>query len=279
MSNLKALQIIMPSGIPSGLKIIEISNWNGKCYIIPRQSLNELDENSFLNNPGLYILFGKDESSNEQLAYIGESENFYKRITSHYSTKEFWDEAAVFTGELNKAHVKYLEYRVVSLAKQAKRMKIQNSVAPPENRLSEYDKLNVEDYFKNIQFILEAMNYEIFKTIEQSVPNDDLYHLKGKGFDATAKRLDNGGMIVLAGSLASVQESNSFGGWAKAAREQFLQDGTLKPEDEQSYRFTKDAVFRRPSAAAATVASRSINGWTAWKDSSGNTLDQNIRQH
>lgn len=273
----KALQIIVPSGEPTGIKLIKVSGWDGLCYIVPRQSLNELSADSDVNNPGLYFLFGKDESADSQLAYIGESENFFTRITSHSSKKDFWDEAIVFTGDLNKAHVKYLEHRAVSLAKVANRTQLQNATTPPENRLSEYDKVGVELFFTNAKFILEAFGYNIFKSIEESTQKSELYYLKGKGFDATARLLDTGEMIVLAGSLASTAETNSFGGWAQAARRQFLQDGSLVEEGE-SYRFTRDITFRKPSAAAATVAARSINGWTAWKDKDGNSLDENVRR-
>ena len=273
----KALQIIVPSGEPTGIKLIKVSGWDGLCYIVPRQSLNELSADSDVNNPGLYFLFGKDESTDSQLAYIGESENFFTRITSHSSKKDFWDEAIVFTGDLNKAHVKYLEHRAVSLAKVANRMQLQNATTPPENRLSEYDKVGVELFFTNAKFILEAFGYDVFKSIEESTQKSELYYLKGKDFDATARLLDTGEMIVLAGSLASTAETNSFGGWAQAARRQFLQDGSLVDEGE-SYRFTRDITFRKPSTAAATVAARSINGWTAWKDKDGNSLDENVRR-
>ena len=273
----KALQIIVPSGEPTGIKLIKVSGWDGLCYIVPRQSLNELSVDSDVNNPGLYFLFGKDESTDSQLAYIGESENFFTRITSHSSKKDFWDEAIVFTGDLNKAHVKYLEHRAVSLAKVANRTQLQNATTPPENRLSEYDKVGVELFFTNAKFILEAFGYDIFKSIEESTQKSELYYLKSRIFDATARLLDTGEMVVLAGSLASTAETNSFGGWAQAARRQFLQDGSLVAEGE-NYRFTRDITFRKPSAAAATVAARSINGWTAWKDKDGNTMDENLRK-
>ena len=273
----KALQVIVPSGEPIGIKLIKVSGWDGLCYIVPRQSLNELSVDSDVNNPGLYFLFGKDESSDGQLAYIGESENFLTRITSHSSKKDFWDEAIVFTGDLNKAHVKYLEHKAIQLAKQTGRMQLLNANNPPENRLSEYDKVGVELFFANAKFILEAFGYSIFKSIEESVSDSKPYYLKGRNFDATAKLLDDGQVIVLAGSLASIAQTDSFGGWAEAARNQFLQDGTLVDEGE-SYRFTKDVTFRSPSAAAATVAARSINGWTAWKGKNGNSLDDNFRK-
>lgn len=273
----RALQLLIPTGEPNGIKLIKVSGWDGLCYIVPRQSLSELSADSDVNNPGLYILFGKDESSEEQLAYIGESENFYHRITSHNAKKDFWDEAIVFTGELNKAHVKYLEHKAVQLARQAGRMQLENSTTPPENKLSEYDKVGVELFFSNVKFILEAFGYDIFKSLEESVTGNKLFYLQGKNFDASARLLDNGSMIVLAGSHASITETNSFGGWAQAARRQYLGDGTIVADGE-SYRFTKDVTFRTPSAAAATVSGRSINGWTAWKDEMMMTLDENIRK-
>ena len=109
-------------------------------------------------------------------------------------------------------------------------MQLENSTIPQENRLSEYDKVGVELFFSNVKFILEAFGYDIFKSIEESVSSGETYYLKGKGFDATARLLDNGGMIVLAGSLASISETPSFGGWAQAARRQDTRSGTLVEE-------------------------------------------------
>ena len=55
----QALQILIPSGEPNGTKLIKVSGWDGLCYIVPRQSLNELNSDSDVNNPCLYFLFGK----------------------------------------------------------------------------------------------------------------------------------------------------------------------------------------------------------------------------
>lgn len=274
----KALQTIIPSGKPNGIKLISSPGWDGKCYIVPRQKLGELGTELGVNKPGLYFLFGKDGSTSEQLAYIGESENFLSRITSHSTSKDFWDEAIIFTGELNKAHVKYLEYKAVLLAKRSGRVQLQNSITPPENTLSDYDKVGVLHFFENIEFILATFGYNIFKSIDQSLSHLGTYTLKGKDFDATARLLENGGMVVLAGSLASVSETNSFGGWAKSARQTFLNNGDIVL-DGDNYRVTKDLTFNSPSGAAATIAARSINGWTAWRNSStGVTLDEGVRK-
>lgn len=275
----KALQMLVPEGNPNGMKIIELTSWSGKCFIVPRQSLKELKERPETNQPGLYLLFGVDETSSDNLVYIGESENFYGRIANHDSNKDFWNIAVIFTGGLNRAFVKYLEYRATTLAHEADRMIVQNKVQPQENTLSEFEKVTVEQYFENIQFILGSFGYEVFDKVAEAISDTKLYSLKGEGADAKAQLLADGSLNVLKGSLARIRETESFFGWSQTARKRFLEDGTLKETgDGISYLYTKDVLFKSPSAAAATTMGRAINGWVAWKDESGNTLDDNLRK-
>lgn len=271
--------MLVPGGNPNGMKIIELPGWSGKCFLLPRQNLKELKDRSEINQPGLYLLFGVDEISGDDLAYIGESENFYSRITNHDANKDFWDLAVIFTGGLNRAFVKYLEYRATTLAHEANRMVIQNKVQPQENTLSEFEKVTVDQYFENVQFILEALGYQLFETIAESISDKKIYHLKAEDANATAQLLEDGSLNVLKGSLARIRETESFGGWSQVARKKFLEDGTFVDNgDEVSYVYTKDVLFKSPSAAAATTTGRPINGWTSWKDESGNTLDENLRK-
>jgi hypothetical protein len=275
----KALQILVPEGNPSGMKIIELTGWSGKCFIVPRQSLKELKDRSEVNQPGLYLLFGVDEGSVDDLVYIGESENFFSRITNHDTNKDFWNVAIIFTGGLNRAFVKYLEYKATTLAHKAKRMVVQNKVQPQENTLSEFEKVTAEQYFENVQFILGAVGYEVFETVAESITDTKIYTLKAEGADAKAQLLIDGSLNVLKGSLARIKETETFGGWSQSARKRFLEDGTLADNgDGASYVYTKDVLFKSPSAAAATTTGRSINGWIVWKDESGNTLDENVRK-
>lgn len=274
----KALQILMPDGNPNGIKILELAGWSGKCFVVPRQSLKELRDRPEIKLPGLYLLFGVDESTSEDLVYIGQSEIFYSRITNHDLNKDFWNEALIFTGGLNSAHVKYLEYRATTLAHEANRIVMQNKVQPQENTLSEFEKVGVEQYFENMQFILTAMGYDVFDKIEESITDSKLYYLKTEGSDAKAYILADGSLNVLKGSTARIRVADSFGGWSMGARKKFLEDGTLiEKGDGISYEYTKDVLFKSPSAAAATTAGRPANGWDLWKDENGKTLDDNLR--
>ena len=56
-------------------------------------------------------------------------------------------------------------------------------------------------------------------------------------------------------------------------RKHLISDGTLTPQDG-FFRFTKDAEFSSPSAAAATVHGGGANGLTEWKTQDGRTLKE-----
>ena len=273
-----ALQLLLPSGDPNGLKVISLSGWTGRCFIVPRTSLKQLKDRSEIDKPGLYFLFGPHDEAPR--VYIGESESFFSRITNHDVNKDFWETVLIFTGELNRADVKYLEFKATTFAKDSGRYSVENKVQPHENAISEFDKIEVEQFFENARLILRTFGYEIFEKATESFADREMYYLKGEFFDARARILEDGSLLVLKGSLARIRETPSFGGWSKIAREEFLAFGKLKQATNQqdSYEFMEDILFKSPSAAAATITGRSINGWTAWKNGEGVTLDENLRK-
>ena len=271
----QVIHMIIP-GDSSGIKIVEIANWTGKAFIVPRASLKEIKDRTEANDPALYFLFGESDESTNQKLYIGESENFYDRLTNHDTNKDFWNLAIIFTGGLDKAKVRYLEY--LATKTQAGRFDIVNSGARNENTLKEYDEISTRDFFEKIKFVLGVLGYPVFEEVSNQISDSKIYLLKADGTDAKANLLDDGSLNVLKGSLARIKETETFIGWSKAAREQFIKDGTLiDNNDGVSYIYTRDVLFKSPSAAATTTTGRSTNGWTAWKDEEGNTLDENVR--
>lgn len=270
------MQIIFPKGDPNGIKILELTGWNGKAFMIPRTSLGDLKDRSELKSSGLYFLFGEDESSGRQLVYIGESRDCSARLGSHDVQKDYWNMALVF---LNPPDRNYLESISARLAKHADRYVVKNSVQPRQEDLTEFDRIKNERYFDGVKKILNTFNLPVFESIQDSVITDTLYFLRAEGTDARAQLVDAGMLNVLSGSTARIRETEAFLGWSENARRQFLSDGTLKEKgDGISYVFTKDYLFKSPSAAASTLTGRPINGWTAWKDDQGNTLDDNLRK-
>jgi hypothetical protein len=122
----KTIKLFLIDGEPSGRMTCELSNWTGKAYKIPRLKVKDCTDRPDLLNPGVYLLFGKNETSKD-LVYIGEAETVFKRLTQHLNQKDFWTEAIIFISKdenLNKAHIKYLENRLFDLAKSVNRYQV-----------------------------------------------------------------------------------------------------------------------------------------------------------
>ncbi len=274
----QVLHMILPTE-NVGFKIIEMANWVGKVFVVPRVSLKDFKERLEANNPAIYFLFGEEDESISQKLYIGETETSFNRLTNHDANKEFWNTAIVFIGGLDKAKVKYLEFLANKEATFAARFNLENNTEPKINKLAEFDEISTKDYFEKVKYILSVLGYPVFESVKKSISSKKIYTFKTDGADAQAQLLDDGSLNVLKGSLARIRETVSFGGWSLAARKKFLEDGTLMDNgDGISYIFTKDVLFKSPSAAAATTSGRPANGWTAWKDEQGNTLDENLRK-
>lgn len=274
----QVLNILIPNEA-TGFKIISLSGWIGKCFLIPRAELREIKDKPEVGSPAIYFLFGEDDESTNQKLYIGESEVFVDRLLSHSSNKDFWNTAIVFTGGLDKAKIKYLEYLSLKDAYSAARYDLDNSNSPEKNSLSEFDKISTEDYLVKIKYVLSALGYPVFDEVHKVTSNTTFYYLKGEGYNAKGQLLEDGSLNVFKDSLVRVKETDSFTGWALASRKRFLEEGSLVATgDTLSYALTKDILFKSPSAAASTITGRSINGWTAWKDENGNSLDENLRK-
>ena len=114
------IKLFLPRGDAKSLRTAEISNWTGKAIAAPRTEMDELLLREELEKAGVYILTGADPLSGSPLAYIGEAEVIRDRLKQH-KTKEFWTSAIVFVSKdenLTKAHVRYLESRLLAEATQ-----------------------------------------------------------------------------------------------------------------------------------------------------------------
>lgn len=273
------IKILLPDGDPNGIKVIEISGWKGKTFVIPRGKLKDIKEREESEHPAIYFLFGEGEDPSRQKVYIGESETFYNRLLNHSDNKDFWNTAIVFTGGVNRAHVKYLENRSVTLAKKINRYDTINQVEPLENRLSEFEKAEADDFFEKIKLILGVSGFALFQEVPKQQDASEIYYFQTDNADASGTLLDTGEFIVFHGSTARIRETKSFEGTGGSGlRKKLETEGVLMRFDEERFQFLKDYIFTSPSAAADTVAGRSSNGWTAWKDTNGKTLDENKRK-
>lgn len=275
----KTIKIFLIDGEPNGRLTCELSNWTGKAFRIPRNKIKISADRSELENTGIYILFGKSTDNNKDLAYIGEGEEIYKRITQHISGKDFWNEVIVFISKddnLNKAHIKYLENRLYETAKKVNRYDLVNSNIPTKPSISESDRAEMEEFAENIKLLTNTLGYKIFEelihenqTFEEQEKNT-FYIRATRGANAKGQ-ITNEGFVVLKGSEIADTVTTSLNQSIINFRQRLIDEQKIINTHNKLI-FTEDYLFSSPSTAAAIVMGRSANGLTEWKLSDGRIL-------
>lgn len=69
----KTIQIYMPDGSPTSIKIAEVTTRIVQLILIPRNKLNEMGQREEAKNVGIYFLFGKSDTDGKSNVYIGEA--------------------------------------------------------------------------------------------------------------------------------------------------------------------------------------------------------------
>lgn len=79
----KTIQIYMPDGSPTSIKIAEVTTRIVQLILFPRNKLMEISQREEINNVGVYFLFGKSDLDGKSQVYIGEAENCLERLKQH----------------------------------------------------------------------------------------------------------------------------------------------------------------------------------------------------
>jgi len=282
MSLLKpfSLRIFVADGDPDGLRLVERSNWVGKAIVFPRALLPKIKQRAELNQTGVYLLLGPRDDGEGEMLYIGEGDPVRPRLESHYAQKDFWNRAVCFVaapGQLNKAHVQFLEANLVRLAKAAKRLPLDNANHPAEPSLSEADCADMQVFLENMLGMLPVLGIHAFEQAASMAATvaQTMLTCRGKGVVATGYEATQG-FVVKSGSQAVRESVPSMQQHVRGMfdlREELIGNGVLHREGDH-FLFAQDYVFSSPSTAAAVVLGRSANGRVEWKDSRGRTLKE-----
>jgi hypothetical protein len=277
----RSIRIFLVDGTASGLRTAELGLSTIKAVVIPRASLSEVTRRAEVQKTGVYILVGADpDKPGVKKIYIGEGDAIFSRLTSHNreAAKDFWDEAILFVSKdenLTKAHVRYVEARLIGLARHAKRSTVTNGTEPSgQGRLPEGDEVEMEEYITQARLLLGTLGYDFFEPFLS--PYDPAlltptgagrklpeFVYEGDGFSAICiVDLDAGQFVVKAGSRARKTEALSLRQTYRNLRSQLLGSGVLA---DNSYLFTQDYSFSAVTAAAQVVSGQSVNGRTVWR--------------
>jgi len=290
----RTVRLFLVDGSPTGLVTAEIMNWTGRVLVAPRSRIGEALKREESKGTGVYFLVGDDPAQPTKLrVYIGEGDLVADRIKIHVNdeSKDFWTRVCFVTSKdlnLTKAHVRYLENRLVELARVSDRANLANNNDPGKKFLPESETADMEFFLEQIQLILPVVGFDFLRarriSVDSPAPKPQApivasqleLALASKKYGYSADAIETDGEInVLAGSRASATKDLAQNSYAPL-REQLIRDGRLRPTPDGSLlEFTEDVSFASPSAAAAVINNRNTNGRTAWRlKSTGQTLKE-----
>lgn len=278
MKETATVKIFLAQGDPGSIRTAEISNWTGKAVTGPRSQLELILQREEAKNPGVHFLTGINPQTGKERVYIGEAEVIRSRIKGHLD-RDFWNTITFFVSKdenLTKAHIKYLEGKLIEMTKAADRFELDNS-SSSSSHLPESDAADMDVFLAKLEQLLPVLAQEFLRPIRKGFTRGkkaDLLFCEIKNVKAVGRPAENG-FLVLKGSEAVLEERPSVKKYPYPSilRAQLSADGVLKAENDRMV-FTKDYEFSSPSAAASVIHGGSANGLQAWKDSNGISLKE-----
>lgn len=279
----KTLQIFLPEGTASGIRIAELTTRIIQAVTIPRTRLQAfIERNKEVNHVGTYFLFGSKDDSSKPTAYIGQTEDLRQRLKQHDSdpNKEFWTTAVVLisrTNSFTQAHIRWLEWYAIKLAKEANIYQLLNGNSGSEPHVTEAIYADLMEVFETGRLLLQSLGYPIFEPLVKressgEVEGSELWYCRGSNADASGIMTERG-FVVLKGSKCRKEFTPSAEDTSYARkRNRDFEQGLLE-ERGDSLVYLEDINYGSPSSAAATVLAASTNGWKSWVNESGQTLD------
>lgn len=262
----RSLELYFIDGKPDGMLTAEVFNWTGHVLKAPRNQIREALLRPATRHTGVYLLLGEREG--QPLAYIGEGEDISTRIRDHDSRRDWWTEAVIITttvDNLHKAHAKYLESRLVEIAKAVRTTPLENGNTPPRSSLSEASRANMEEFLDTLFIVLPALGIDVFTSKRRpdmgrkaevgDVPLVQFYLETPKHGVRAHAVLEDGEFVVLKGSAARnewVGKGIHDLGYAQLHRS-LVGSGIILPGSERAI-FTENYAFNSPSAAALQMA-------------------------
>jgi hypothetical protein len=256
--------------MPEGLRFVENSNWTGRAVVANRSQLDRALVREELSRRGIYVLNAESEAGAQRL-YVGEADVLRERLRQHATGNEFWARLVAFTSTnegLNKAHVRYLEARLVGRARAANQWELENGTQPASPPLSEADRADAEWFLAEMFVIFPVLALtpsrrprvrRVYRTrAGMAIPPSCIF---GSGAQPPPS---------VARGLAAPRSIRSTS-YLRDLRQQLRLRGVLVADGEHLV-FRQDFRFNSPSTAAGVLVGGSANGRLAWKDARGRTL-------
>jgi len=264
----RSVRLFLVDGAPQGMRTAEVGQWSGLALVCPRTDLSKFGKREEVHRTGVYLLVGPSEAMGSRLKlYIGEADDVWARLQSHDNKKDFWTSVLIFVSKdlnLTKAHVRWLEAKLVQEVKGAKRADFENDVEPGGGHLPEADAADMDAFLENVRLLLPVLGVDVLAA--DSVLSGKALTLELKWENARAEcEVRDGVYVVKKGSTARAQEVDSLSDGYRDFRVKLKETGVLQAGDDGLLHFTIPYAFDSPSAAAAVVTGTGLNGRAHWR--------------
>ncbi|WP_040796442.1 GIY-YIG nuclease family protein [Nocardia higoensis] len=284
MARAQTIQIYLPSGNPSGIRVASITTRTVRVFEVPRSLLGEFLKRPESGQVGVYFLFGADGDETAQ-AYIGQTGNVGGRLQQHAKSKDFWTRAMVavsLTNEWTTTHVSYLEWLSIGRATMADRFRLLNGNQASNPHTPEPLEADCLEFLDTIAVLLATLGAPILEPVKAAPPvapdasvdqgeKDELLFLQNAGCQGRGY-LTSEGLLVLEGSRGRAEASPNATAALMRRREILQTEGVIKI-DGGDLVFLRDHLFSSPSAAGSVLVGRSTNGRANWKNAAGQSLN------
>lgn len=279
----KTIQIFLPGGSPTGIRVAEITTRIVQVIDVPRKLLSDFLEMPESNEVAVYFLVGESDDGTELNVYVGQTGDLRKRLAKHDLDKPFWERALVLisrTKSLTQTHGLFLEWCSVQAIRKAKRYTDLNGNGGSRPHTPAPMEADCLEVFETARTLLATLGHPMFDPVAgapQDTPPQDYLFCTVSGVDGRGLYTQEG-FVVLAGSVGRKENMQSIAGTSNASfRDKLVANGTLSVNGDAVV-FTKNHLFRSPSMAAVALLGTTANGWNVWKDKDGITLDALKRQ-
>lgn len=273
----KSIELFLVNGTADSLITAELSNWNGKALKIPRIEVASCSRDD-IAQAGVYFLFCKEDDGSDSV-YIGEAENVKERLIQHLrdyqveKEKYYWNTAVIFVGrDLNKALIRYLENRLVEIARNSKRYLVLTKNTYRNTVMKESQIAVMEEFIDNVKILINTLGYKVLEPLLQAstdttIPDEEELYICVGGTSATGI-VTTEGFVVRKGSVVNEKTSaKSLSAGMAKLRDKIFADGKV-----ENLITVEDILFSSSSAAADFVLGYSVSGPRTWKTKNGRSL-------
>ena len=257
----KTIQIFLPGGEPSGIRIAEITTRIVQVIEVPRSLLQEFIKMPESNQVALYVLIGDEGDGTAPDVYVGQTGDLRMRLVSHNQQKDFWQRALILisrTNSLTQTHALFLEWHCLQAVRKAGRYADQNGNSGSKPHTPAPLEAECLEIFETGSTLLATLGYPLFDPVGVSGTSpaaEEVFTCTSSGINGRGLYTAEG-FVVLKGSVGRKANVPSIVGTSdERFRDKLIDAGVMRTLGDTVV-FDKNHLFGSPSMALIALLGR-----------------------